>query len=60
MHHLYLGLDPVELGGAPFALTVDQALDTPARDLGLAIAPGACRPHPAAASPAMSAPTPPA
>ncbi len=41
MHHLYLGFDPVELGGAPFALTVDQALDTPARDLGLAIAPGA-------------------
>jgi len=41
MHHLYLGLDPVELGGAPFALTVDQALDTPARDLGLAVAPGA-------------------
>ncbi|HET7715079.1 MAG TPA: ASKHA domain-containing protein [Bauldia sp.] len=41
MHHLYLGFDPVELGGAPFALTVDQPLDTPARDLGLAIAPGA-------------------
>ena len=28
MHHLFLGLDPVELGGAPFALTVDSALDT--------------------------------
>jgi uncharacterized 2Fe-2S/4Fe-4S cluster protein (DUF4445 family) len=41
MHHLYLGLDPVELGGAPFALTVDQALDTPGGELGLAIAPGA-------------------
>ena len=41
MHHLFLGLDPVELGGAPFALTVDQALSTPARDLGIAIAPGA-------------------
>lgn len=41
MHHLYLGLDPVELGGAPFALTVDQALDTSARDLGLSVAPGA-------------------
>lgn len=41
MHHLYLGFDPVELGGAPFALTVDQPLDTPAGDLGLAIAPGA-------------------
>ena len=40
MHHLYLGLDPTELGGAPFALTVDAALDTSAADLGLAIAPG--------------------
>ena len=26
MHHLFLGLDPTELGGAPFALTVDGAL----------------------------------
>jgi uncharacterized 2Fe-2S/4Fe-4S cluster protein (DUF4445 family) len=41
MHHLFLGLDPVELGGAPFALTVDSALDTRASDLGIAIAPGA-------------------
>ncbi len=41
MHHLYLGLDPVELGGAPFALTVDQALDTSARDLGVVCASGA-------------------
>jgi uncharacterized 2Fe-2S/4Fe-4S cluster protein (DUF4445 family) len=41
MHHLFLGLSPVELGGAPFALALDQARDTPARDLGLAIAPGA-------------------
>ncbi|HZP20633.1 MAG TPA: ASKHA domain-containing protein [Bauldia sp.] len=41
MHHLFLGLDPTELGGAPFALTVDQPLDTPARDLGIAIAGGA-------------------
>jgi uncharacterized 2Fe-2S/4Fe-4S cluster protein (DUF4445 family) len=41
MHHLYLGLDPVELGGAPFALTVDQALDTSARDLGVVGASGA-------------------
>jgi uncharacterized 2Fe-2S/4Fe-4S cluster protein (DUF4445 family) len=41
MHHLFLGLDPTELGGAPFALTVDQSLSTPARDLGLGIAPGA-------------------
>ena len=41
MHHLFLGIDPTELGGAPFALTVDQGLSTPARDLGLGIAPGA-------------------
>jgi uncharacterized 2Fe-2S/4Fe-4S cluster protein (DUF4445 family) len=40
MHHLFLGLDPVELGGAPFALTIDGAYEAPARDLGLAIAPG--------------------
>src|SRR5262249_51474377 len=41
MHHLFLGLDPTELGGAPFALTFDSSLDTPAGDLGLALAPGA-------------------
>jgi len=37
MHHLVLGLDPVELGGAPFALAVDQALTIPASALGLAV-----------------------
>src|SRR5215467_925190 len=26
MHHLLLGIDPVELGGAPFALTTDSAV----------------------------------
>ena len=41
MHHLVLGLDPIEIGGAPFALAVDGAQDMRARDLGLAIAPGA-------------------
>jgi uncharacterized 2Fe-2S/4Fe-4S cluster protein (DUF4445 family) len=41
MHHLLLGLDPVELGVAPFALAADAAMDVPARDLGLAVAPGA-------------------
>ena len=41
MHHLVLGLDPTELGGAPFALTVDGAVETPAHDLGLDIASGA-------------------
>ncbi|MGB0661184.1 MAG: ASKHA domain-containing protein [Mangrovicoccus sp.] len=35
MHHLFLGLDPVELGQAPFALTVSSAQDLRAADLGL-------------------------
>jgi len=35
MHHLFLGIDPVELGGAPFALAVNTAIDLKARDLGL-------------------------
>lgn len=41
MHHLYLGIDPVELGGAPFALTVDMPIDVRAGDVGLSISPGA-------------------
>ena len=41
MHHLALGLDPTELGGAPFALALDGACEVKARDLGLAVAPGA-------------------
>ena len=41
MHHLFLGLDPVELGGAPFALTLDKGQDVKAREVGLSIAPGA-------------------
>ena len=42
MHHLVLGLDPVELGQAPFALASSGALEAPARELGLTgIAPGA-------------------
>ena len=40
MHHLFLGIDPVELGGAPFALALDAGHDVPARELGLHIAPG--------------------
>jgi uncharacterized 2Fe-2S/4Fe-4S cluster protein (DUF4445 family) len=40
MHHLVLGLDPVELGGAPFALTIDGAYEARARELGVSIAPG--------------------
>jgi uncharacterized 2Fe-2S/4Fe-4S cluster protein (DUF4445 family) len=35
MHHLLLGIDPVELGGAPFALTTDEALNLNARDMGI-------------------------
>ena len=41
MHHLLLGIDPVELGGAPFALAVDQALTLRARDIDIAIHPSA-------------------
>ncbi len=41
MHHLLLGLDPTELGGAPFALTVDEALRLRAAELGLPVHPGA-------------------
>ncbi|NBN78346.1 DUF4445 domain-containing protein [Microvirga tunisiensis] len=41
MHHLFLGIDPTELGGAPFALAVSDALTLPARDLALELAAGA-------------------
>ena len=41
MHHLLLGLDPTELGGAPFALAVDEAVRLPAIELGLPVHPGA-------------------
>ena len=41
MHHLVLGIDPTELGGAPFALAVDDAVRLPARLLGLSVNPGA-------------------
>ena len=40
MHHLLLGLNPVELGQAPFALTVDRAVELPASTLGLGLHPG--------------------
>lgn len=39
MHHLVLGIDPVELGGAPFALAVDGSVSLTAAELGLAIDP---------------------
>lgn len=35
MHHLLLGIDPVELGQAPFALATSDAILMDARDLGL-------------------------
>ncbi|MGF1551690.1 MAG: ASKHA domain-containing protein [Paracoccaceae bacterium] len=41
MHHLLLGIDPVELGGAPFALATSASLSLAARDLGLSLAPEA-------------------
>lgn len=41
MHHLFLGLDPTELGQAPFALAVSDALTFQASALGLDLPPGA-------------------
>ncbi len=41
MHHLLLGIDPVELGGAPFALATDSPLSLKASELGLTLHPGA-------------------
>jgi uncharacterized 2Fe-2S/4Fe-4S cluster protein (DUF4445 family) len=41
MTALLLGIDPVELGGAPFALFSHDAMDIKARDLGITAHPGA-------------------
>ena len=41
MHHLFLGIDPTELGGAPFALAVSGAVHSWASDLDLKINTGA-------------------
>ena len=41
MHHLLLGIDPTELGGAPFALAASGGLTLPARDIDLDVNPGA-------------------
>ncbi|TCL73860.1 uncharacterized 2Fe-2S/4Fe-4S cluster protein (DUF4445 family) [Rhizobium sp. BK251] len=35
MHHLFLGIDPTELGGAPFALAVSGAVHLKASEIGL-------------------------
>ena len=37
MHHLVLGIDPIELGGAPFALAVDERVDVRADELSLGL-----------------------
>lgn len=41
MHHLVLGIDPVELGGAPFALAMDESFEVRAGELHLSVHPGA-------------------
>lgn len=40
MHHLFLGIDPTELGGAPFALSTGSAQNLMASELGIEIAKG--------------------
>src|SRR5690606_5641759 len=41
MHHLFLGIDPTELGQAPFALAVSGPVHARAAELGLDVNPGA-------------------
>ena len=41
MIHILLGINPQELGGAPFALANREAMDVKARELGLRFHPGA-------------------
>ena len=41
MHHLFLGIDPFELGQAPFALATSDALHMKAWELGLELHPSA-------------------
>ncbi|GJM41592.1 MAG: ferredoxin [Ardenticatenaceae bacterium] len=41
MMHILLGISPVELGGAPFALANRDGIDVKARELGLRLHPGA-------------------
>ncbi len=41
MHHLLMGINPVELGGAPFALATDQAIRCRAMELDLNAHPNA-------------------
>ena len=37
MHHLLLGIDPIELGGAPFALAIDTSTECLASELNLSL-----------------------
>ncbi len=41
MHHLLLGIDPIPLGSAPFALATDRSVRTTAAELGIRAHPGA-------------------
>lgn len=41
MHHLFLGIDPTELGGAPFALAVSGAVHLHAKDIDIKLNKGA-------------------
>lgn len=41
MHHILLGIDPTELGAAPFTLATHAPLNLKARELGLKLHPGA-------------------
>jgi uncharacterized 2Fe-2S/4Fe-4S cluster protein (DUF4445 family) len=41
MHHLLLGIDPTELGGAPFALATDQSVTFWASEIDLRVHPNA-------------------
>jgi uncharacterized 2Fe-2S/4Fe-4S cluster protein (DUF4445 family) len=41
MHHLLLGIDPIPLGSAPFALATDRSVRTSAAELGIKAHPGA-------------------
>ena len=40
MHHILLGIDPCELGGAPFSLAIDTSVSEAAVIFGLNINPG--------------------
>ncbi|MEA2537117.1 MAG: hypothetical protein QOF11_1351 [Chloroflexota bacterium] len=41
MHHLLLGIDPIPLGSAPFALATDRSVRTTAAEIGIKAHPGA-------------------